>query len=124
MDFDLERELNEELNKFYKEINKNLEIANQECAEILKEELEKEAKKVIKSPKKYHRNFVIQKYPGFSFYVGNTSRTKEKIPLSRLLESGATRKKRGVMKPRPHFRTAFDKTKEKMIKLIEERIVK
>jgi CRISPR/Cas system CMR subunit Cmr6 (Cas7 group RAMP superfamily) len=124
MDFDLEKELNKELNKFYKEINKNLEDANKECAEVLKEELEKEAKKVIKSPKKYYKNFIIKQYKGFAFYVGNTMRTKEKIPLSRILESGATRVNRGVMKPRPHFRTAFDKTKEKMIKLIEERIVK
>src|SRR5690606_33200274 len=118
MDFDLERELNEELNKFYKEINKNLEDANKKCAEILKEELENEAKRVVKKDRTYTKSFVIQHYPGFAFYVGNTSRTKEKIPKSRLLESGATREKRGVMKPRPHFRTAFDKTKEKMIKLI------
>lgn len=121
---DIEQQINEELNKFYKEINQNLEDANKECAEVLKEELERESKRVIKSPKTYYKNFIIKQYKGFAFFVGNTMRTKEKIPLSRILESGATRVKRGVMKPRPHFRTAFDKTKEKMIKLVEERIVK
>lgn len=122
---DIEKEINNHLEEFYTKVNQNLEDASDECAELLKEELTKEAKKVIKSPRNYHKNFVIQKYKrGFLNYVGNTMRTKDKIPLSRILESGATRVNRGYMKPRPHFKKAYDNMENEMIRKIEERIVK
>jgi sulfur relay (sulfurtransferase) DsrC/TusE family protein len=122
---DIEKEINKHLEEFYKKVNQNLENASDECAELLREELSKEAKKVIKKPKTYYKNFVIQKYErGFLNYVGNTTKTKDGIPLSNLLESGATRVKRGYMKPRPHFKKAYDRMENEMIRRIEERIDK
>lgn len=121
---DIEKEINKQLKEYYEYVNHKLELGSDECAELLKEELSKEAKRVIKSPKDYYKNFVIQKYKrGFLNYVGNTMRTKEKIPLSRILESGATRLKRGYMKPRPHFKKSYENMETEMLRKIEERIV-
>ena len=117
---DLAVKLTEALSDYYKETNQNLEDVTDEVAEDFKREISSYTNS--KGWKKYSQNFTIRKY-GFVKYVGNSLKAGTSgIPLSNILENGATRKNRGVVEAKPHFKIVFDKMQSEMLNKIERKI--
>ena len=113
-------EISKVLSDYYKEVNQDLEDATDEIAEDFKKSMQTYTNS--RGWKNYAKKFIVKKY-GHIKYVGNTMNAgKTKIPLSNILEHGATRKHRGVSAPMPHFRIVFDARETSYLNKIEKKI--